>query len=88
MIPLQTMKPVLILVFLFSCLISGISTGVFHGIRIPEAAMEKIVESLDPVVDIKQGTLEGEAELSRSGRVFMSFKGIPFGKVPERFNVI
>lgn len=87
---LHTMQFLILSAFVFFLLIFEISSspsGVFHGIRIPDEVKEKLVGSLDPVVNVTQGTLEGKAELSRNGRVFLSFKNIPFGKVTERFNV-
>ncbi|CAL8135220.1 unnamed protein product [Orchesella dallaii] len=73
-------------IFLCSLFVLKSTLGFMHGIRIPDEIKEKIIEHLDPAVDIKQGTIQGSAELSRNGRVFLSFKGIPYGKVPRRFN--
>lgn len=48
---------------------------------------ERKLNADDLRVNISQGVLEGTEEFSRDGRAFVSFKGIPFGKIKQRFNV-
>lgn len=78
-------KFILLSAFVLYNILSETSGGDFHGIKITDTA--QLVGNLRPTVDLKQGTLEGSSELSRDGRLYVSFKNIPFGKVKERFNV-
>lgn len=41
----------------------------------------------NPVVKIRSGELLGCPGVSREGRQYFGFKGIPYGKVVERFQV-
>jgi len=38
-------------------------------------------------ITIKQGQLYGDTATTRGGRVYESFKGIPYGNIPGRFEV-
>ncbi|XP_021963101.1 esterase E4 [Folsomia candida] len=39
----------------------------------------------EPLLELGDGLVQGSTENARGGRVFYQFKGIPFGKVVERF---
>lgn len=41
----------------------------------------------NPVVTLKTGQIEGLPGISRGGRNFSQFLGIPYGKIPKRFAV-
>jgi len=43
------------------------------------------VKSTDSVVKIPQGELRGSVQVSRNGRTYNEFLGVPFGKVEKRF---
>jgi hypothetical protein len=40
-----------------------------------------------PIVETHFGKLQGIAGVSRDGKMFYQFKGIPYAKAPERFQV-
>lgn len=40
-----------------------------------------------PTVHLGQGILQGTTEISRGGRSYNVFYGVPFGKVEKRFEV-
>lgn len=44
-------------------------------------------EADKPIVDTHYGKLQGDVATSRDGRMFYQFKGIPYAKAPERFQV-
>ncbi len=78
-------KFIILTIFVLYNILLESYAGDFHGIKITDTA--KLVGNLRPTVDLKQGTLEGSSELSRDGRLYVSFKDIPYGKIKERFNV-
>jgi hypothetical protein len=48
----------------------------------------KVYSPPPPVVRIPQGNLFGSYLISRSGRAFAAFRGIPFTSFTERFEVL
>merc|ERR1719187_308740 len=42
-------------------------------------------DQLDLVVDLPEGRIRGFPLVSRNGREFAAFEGIPYGEKPERF---
>lgn len=78
------MKLCTIICGLLAIFAHNISPGHFQSVSEGD---ERKLDDNDLRVNISQGILEGTEEVSRDGRSFVSFKGIPFGKIKQRFNV-
>lgn len=61
--------------------------GVSLLISLPSALSLNTASPPLVVVNTSQGELLGNAKLSRNGRTYHEFLGIPYGKVEKRFGV-
>ena len=53
----------------------------------PSPLVDSSPESDSPIVTIRQGQLQGKTLVSRKGKTYSAFLGIPYAKQPERFQV-
>jgi hypothetical protein len=49
---------------------------------------EDVISTGEIITETSQGKLVGSTLRSREGREYFAFKGIPFAKIPQRFEVI